>query len=560
MRLLEKARQQIVRAIPRVPRKMPSLAQLQHIDLFLEQWEKNFVGALGAIALIAFIGIVWSVKNLNTVPVAAEGGDFQEVIVGNPRHLNPLFAATDVDRALTNIVFLPLCDIFHRGVPSLAEKCELTGEKTVTITLADRTWHDGEPVTAEDVLFTVQTMQNKTVGSPWYELARWVSVGTDSEGRVIINARQPIPELKTLVSLGVVPAHVWRDVAPQRMSTDERNLQPVGSGAFSVVAATADRDGFVQLVSLEAFEDFKPRRAYLDELVFRVAADDAEAQDLFRTRQVDALFSTDPAQTDELVKRDVHRHEITPPVVVSLFFNPLHHRGLRNRDTREAFALAVHRVDVVKHALKGNGVPLRAALPASVLKNPSALQVDTDVAAAAAFFKKNPLRGATSTLSLGIPALPTYQALANTITEQLAAVGVKVMSSVIGTGNAKDMLSHDLVLLGQDYGLAGNVASYWHSSASGVGGANYARYQIREVDGWLEQLQTDARPDERAALLEKINKRLVFDSPAVFLFQPVYHYYVSNKIKGVSTPAVGDASERFRTIGDWYVVTARARK
>lgn len=557
MSLLQKAHELLSRLNLRLPRTRPTLAQLQHIDLFLESWEKKFVGALGALAIIALGGVAWSVRNLSTVPAPAEGGDLQEVLIGNPRHLNPLFATTDADRAITNIVFLPLCDSFNRGVPALATQCEFNGAKTVTITLAERSWHDGEPVSSADVIFTLQAMQNKEVGSPWYELARWVSVGTDNEGRIVINARQPIPELKTLMTLGSIPAHVWRDVPPRQMVAHELNLHPVGSGPFTVTDTIADRDGYVQVVNLEAFEDYLPRRAFLDEIVFRIAADHAAAYDMFRTRQVDALFATDPAEAQELVKRDVQRYEITPPIVVSLFFNQLHQRAFRTPAVREAIVRAIDRAAIVKDSLKEHGVPTRAPFPTSMLKNPTTLQVDTEVMAAREVFKKNPLGNASSTLLIGTPPLPTYESVAHQIVSQLATVGVNASISAMSIDNTKDVSAHDLVLFGQDYGAAGNAASYWHSSASGNGGANYARYQIREVDTWLEQLQTDGRPEARAALLEKINKRIVYDDPAVFLFQPVYQYYVSNKVRGVTVDTAGDPSDRFRTVSAWYTRMTR---
>lgn len=574
MRLLKKARQRfqdimatmkrpdraIIQAV--VPRKTPTLAQLQHIDLFLDTWEKNLIGALGFVAIISLIGIIWSIKIFNTVPGPAQGGSLTEVLIGTPRHINPIFAVTDTDRTLSHILFLPLCDSFNENVPALAT-CEFAStQKSVGITLSDRTWHDGEPVTADDVVFTLQTMQNTAVGSPWRALATRVTVTKDSTNHITISARQPIPELKTVASLGIVPKHVWASVEPARMVNDEANLKPIGSGPFEFHSNSLDRDGFVEQIDLDAFPDFKPQRAYLDELDFRIAQDDASAHDMFRTRQVDALFVHDPAETEELVKRDVRRYEIAPPAVVSLFFNPTHNAVFKKRDVRQAFARALDRTELVKQVLKGNGTPTRSPFPASMIKEPGATQPDVDTAQAATLFKANPVTPTTSsTLILGIPALPIYQAIADDIKKQLAPLGVNLTSAIIGSGTKTGaMLSYDMLLLGQDYGPSGNPFPFWHTSTSGETGTNYARYQIKEVDGWLEQLQVDGRPDSRASLLEKLNARLVADSPAIFLFQPTYQYYVSNTVKNVSVPQSGDPSERFATVASWYSNTKRVHK
>lgn len=571
MRLLKKARQRIqefVRTMKRpdralianvLPSKRPTLAQVQHIDLFLDTWEKNVIGAMGFLALVSIIGFFWSIKILNTVQGPAEGGSFQEVLVGSPRHINPIFAVTDTDRTLSNILFLPLCDTFNRDIPALAESCEFNGQKTVTITLADRLWHDGKPIIADDIVFTLQTMQNETVGSPWRALANKVTVTKNTDKQVVITARQPIPELKTLTSIGIIPKHLWGSIEPARMMNDELNLKPIGSAAFAYKTSIVDRDGFVENIDLEAFQEFKPRRAYLNELVFRIAPDDISAYELFRMRQVEALFVHDPAQTEELVKRDVRRHEITPPIIVSLFFNPSHTSIFKKKEVRQAFALAIDRSKIVKEALKENGVPARAPFPLTMVKEPQLVQPETDITLATEAIKKNP--SAATTYILGVPALPTYQAIAENIRLQLAPLGLTIKPVIIGSGTPTGaLLSYDLLLLGQDYGLSGNPFPYWHSSASGEVGTNYARYQIKEVDTWLELLQSDARPENRTSLLNKLSQRLVVDSPAVFLFEPTYQYYISNKIKGVTIPSNIDGSERFARIANWYTATTRVHK
>ena len=194
-----------------------------------------------------------------------------------------------------------------------------------------------------------------------------------------------------------------------------------------------------------------------------------------------------------------------------------------------------------------------------MLKEPQTVQPETDLEQAKDLIKKNPT--AATTYTLGVPALPTYQAIAENIRAQLAPLGITIKPAIIGSGTQTGaLLSYDLLLLGQDYGLSGNPFPYWHSSASGETGTNYARYQIKEVDSWLEQLQTDARPENSSTLLNKINQRLINDSPAIFLFEPTYQYYVSNKVQGVTIPGTLDASERFARIADWYTKTSRVHK
>ncbi len=576
MRLLEKARERIRdfttsvkrpgRALtPSITRpKIPSLAQLQHIDLFLETWEKNLIGALGFVALLSFVGIFVSIHLLNTVAAPTEGGTLQEVLVGAPRHINPLFAVTDTDRTLSNIFFLPLCDVYNRGIPTLARTCDFSNPKSVTITLDDRVWHDGTPITSDDVIFTITAMQNKAVGSPWRALAARVVASKDPSGRVIITTKQPTPELKTLTSLGIIPHNLWTAVDPARMIMSDLNLKPVGSGPFRFGSITFDRDGGIDSFNLDVFKNFKPQRAFIDELNFRIAPDNSSAYDMFRTRQVDALFVHDTVQTDELVKRDVQQFTVTPPIIISLFFNPTHNANLKKRDVRTAFALALNRSDLISQDLKGIGVATRAPFPSSMLSSPNSTEPDLNVVQATDLFKKNLSANnaaTSSTFTLGIPALPAFGAVAENIKKQLAPFGVTIVPQIIGSGTKTGaLLSYDLLLLGQDYGLNANPIPFWSTTASAESGANYARYQIKEVDGWLEQLSVENRPDARTALLQKINQRLVADVPAVFLFQPIYQYYIANKLSGVTISNSGDPNDRFATVVSWFLNTKRVQK
>lgn len=575
MRLLREGRQQVHKFMRErgkrldrkflrsfIPQKFPSLAQLQHVELFLDSWEKHVIGAAGAVAIAAFAGILYSIWSLNTVPLPSTGGDFQEVLVGSPRYINPILAISDTDRTLTNIMFLPLCDSFNRGVPALASSCEVTDNKRAVITLADRTWDDGEKITIDDVKFTLETLQNTTVNSPWSPLARRFTFGTDTSGNIIINAKQITPEMRTLLSIGVIPAHIWKDIEPANMRSNSYNTKPVGSGAYKFGRIVADGDDIIQSLTLDSVDDFHPHTAYINEISFRFTDSENSARELFRTRQVDSLFLYDPTNTAELVKHDVHRFEITTPTVVSLFFNPLHNALMRKPDFRKAITLAIDRSKIVKDALGGSATPTRAPLPTSMVREPSAVQPDTDLTAAADLFKKTIPANTTTTLTIGIAQDFASQAVADSIRDQLAPFNITVVSSMVDPFDAGTNLigDYDMLVLGQDYGTVNDPYPYWHSSASGKSGANYARYQIREVDGWLEQLSSETNADMRQKLLDKITARLVSDVPAMFLYQPSYQYYASNKILGITLPTDGEPIDRFQKAFEWFIKSSRGLK
>jgi ABC-type transport system substrate-binding protein len=124
------------------------------------------LGFLASITLIAssfFIGTAILDKYF-FVSVPKHGGSLNEGVIGRPRLINPVVAKTEVDRDLVSLIysglFRPTGDTLE---PDLAEKVEISEDgKIYTVTLkSDATFHDGKPLTASDVIFTVERIQNK---------------------------------------------------------------------------------------------------------------------------------------------------------------------------------------------------------------------------------------------------------------------------------------------------------------------------------------------------------------------------------------------------------------
>ncbi len=552
MRLLTEGRRILAQFVPRA---WPTFAQWKHAPLFLSQREKNIIAGASVIALIAFGGVLWQSRQLLTVAVPARGGDLTEALVGEPRFINPMFAATDSDRTLTSLVFLPLCDTEERGTPALASSCVRDAQGRYIITLEERSWQDGEPITSNDVVFTFNLMQNESAGSVWRSLAQQVTVGADGARRIIITPHSATQYLPLLLSRGILPAHRWRNVPIAQLRTHDLNRRPVGSGPFAITTVVTDTNGSIRRLMLNAFDDFRPQRAYLNSLTLLVATDEAEAADFFRTRQVDAFVMNDPTRAQEAIKRDVKKYEIRPSVVVSLFLNPQGSALLKQKSVRQAFARAIDRAALISEALHGVGVPTRTPFPTRILPSSGlTAQPAQDISAAkTALAAMN-----SSSLIIAIPPAPAFTALAGIIQKQLLAVGINTERQVVDPATDPDsLLKAPLILLGQDYSLRA-VSPHWHSQSSGVGGTNFARYQIKEVDAWLELLAKESRSAERNVLLKKISDRLATDVPAIFLYQPTYEYYVAATFQGIQMNEITDPTERFMQIQNWYVKTQRA--
>jgi peptide/nickel transport system substrate-binding protein len=97
----------------------------------------------------------------------------------------------------------------------------------------------------------------------------------------------------------------------------------------------------------------------------------------------------------------------------------------------------------------------------------------------------------------------------------------------------------------------------WHSTQIGGDGQNYAGLNDEDVDQLLEQARQSTDQKERAQLYRDFQDLFADEVPSLLLYYPVYNYAVDDMVKGVQLSPMMDASDRFRTIDQWYIKTRR---
>ena len=207
------------------------------------RWRLQLLIAVAAMAII----LAFVVYPRPSYVVPDRGGAYVEAISGLPKLLNPILATPDsIDSDLASLVFSGLTKLNERGepAPDLALSWEVSADnKTYTFTLREGVqWQDGEPFSAADVVFTLRAMQDAAYqGSP--ELAQlWRNVRVESPDPRTVrfqlrDAYAPLPEF---ASIGILPAHLLRDVPATELPGYAFNARPVGTGRFRVKAASRD--------------------------------------------------------------------------------------------------------------------------------------------------------------------------------------------------------------------------------------------------------------------------------------------------------------------------------
>ena len=152
-------------------KKFPSVNQWKQFFKLLNKKEKKVFSFLASVAFISLITLGITLFITNTQVTADYGGSLREGVIGEPRFINPLYLSNqDADRDVVEVLFSGLMKYNEKGeiINDLIESLEIKDQgRIVELTLRpDLYWHDKEPFTADDVVFTVNLVQEPQAQSP----------------------------------------------------------------------------------------------------------------------------------------------------------------------------------------------------------------------------------------------------------------------------------------------------------------------------------------------------------------------------------------------------------
>jgi len=583
-------------------RKFPSLRQFKYLGSVLSKSElltMRIALAVFAFSVIAIGARLWMV---HVVPVPARGGEYVEAVIGAPSLPNPLYASgSDVDADLARLMYAGLMAETPDGrlVPDLAESYDLSedGSEYVFRLKDDLTWHDGQKLTVDDILFTLNLIQNQDYKSPLLPLFRGVTGERVDDRTIKFKLANPSVGFLAALTVGILPTHVWQDVPPSGFTLADYNLKPIGAGPFKFKSLVRDRLGAVRSYTMERFNG-AATPALLDRVTFRFYPDSETAANAVASRQADGMGFVPLEDRDKIESRhDLTRYSLRLPQYTAVFLNPKNQALWKDDAVRAALVLATPRDKIVADVLHGDAVlaesPILAGLPgydANVKQpayDPEAAKASLEKAGYVFATPTSTYRelAKTKTITIGsgkkavkktvadgtpIPLkfkLTTvnreeYVAVANALAEAWKAVGFEVeVATVPVTNVSRDLLKtkdYEALLFGEVIGADQDPYPFWHSSQSGDGGFNLSVYANRAVDDALTAGRTTTSTEARAPSYAAVAKKIVADAPAVFLYTPLYPYYVGNDIRGVTEDLVATPADRLSGIRDWYQKTRRA--
>ena len=349
-------------------RKIPTPAQLAYLPRMLNVKEKRSLLAALLVFIIASALLGGRVWLRVTTAAPKSGGSYMEGLIGVPRFINPLLASSnDTDRDISSLVFAGLFRIDHTGglVPDMADSISVSeDQKVYTIALKENlTWHDGEPISADDIVYTIHAIQDPALKSPLRITFTGIEIAPIDRKTIMFTLQRPFPSFLSALTVGILPEHIWYSIPTAQAHLAEYNIKPIGSGKYKFKSLTKDSTGVIRSMSLQRFDEFHGARPYIDELTFKFYSDFPTALEALQNKNVEGL-SFLPISYQGALKdsKNIELKRLTIPQYNALFFNPEHNALLKDRVIRSALARAVDRDRIVREALGANGTAIMAPL------------------------------------------------------------------------------------------------------------------------------------------------------------------------------------------------------
>ena len=554
--------------------------------VFIKLSLKEKLILLGGIAIFITSGFLlfsqWFNQNTQTIPI--NGGTLKEGIVGQPTFINPIFSqSNEVDRDLSSLIFSSILKSNGEGgfAFDLAFDIKVEEEgKVWNIYLKDNIfWHDGKQLTSDDVIFTIETIQNPATRSPLFTSWQGVTAERVSKRAVKLILKNPYYFFENnLRDLKIIPQHLFANIPPENIKLSEYGLTPIGSGPFKFKSVKKRRDGFITDFILEANKDYYDKKPYLNNLVIKFYPNEEELIRAFNYRLIDSFGGISAKNLKEVYRRH-QLFEFYQPKYYALFFNQTLTKPLQDKNVRIALNLALDKSNIIKEVFDGRAFVAEGpilpfmrgynTIANETQEEAGSLEKAKEILETAGWkIKENDENGKIRSklienqetpleFEVIVPQSEILIETARILEEIWTKIGVKVNLKIVSLteieNNYFNNRSYQIIIFGNILNNEPDLFSFWHSSQKFPPGLNLALYENKTVDALIEKSRQNPDQEERLKDLTSIQDLIKQDQPAVFLYSPIYLYIVSNKLKGLETKVITLPSERFIDISNWSI-------
>ncbi len=559
-------------------KKMPQWRQFKQLPKVLSKREFLIIKISAALILVVAISLFYFdyYQKLTTLP--KDGGEFSEALIGSPLYINPILSQSnlDADQDLSALIFSGLLK-YDKNLDltnDLAESYEISeDQKTYTFHLRqDAKWHDGQDLTASDVVFTVLSIQNPDFKSPLFRSFEGVTVEKVDDYTVKFTLSEPYAAFLNVLTVGILPQHLWYDIPPLSAKLAVYNQKPIGSGPYKFKSLIKEKSGVIKAYTLEKNKDYYGKIPYIDKIVFKFYPDYDTAINALTNKEVQNLSFLPKEYLEKFKnKRDFNLYDVNLSQYTAIFFNQSNNDLLKNKNLREALSYAIDKNKIIEDVLQNQGQVIDGPILPGFLgynsdikkyeynpeKAVELLVNDGWILTDNIFTKKDQELKITLTTVNQTANVKT----ANLIKDFWTNIGVNVELQIVSKDDIENQIinprNYQALLYGEIIGYDPDLFPFWHSSQRDYPGVNLANYVNRKVDQLLEEARLTNDTKIRDEKYHEFQDLLIEDLPAIFLYNPTYTYPVTTKIKGFDLQRMAKPFDRFIDIENWYIKTRK---
>ena len=556
----EETREKLLRV-----RSIPIFERIQDRIKTLSSGDRVLFYILSVLFSIASVSGFYALEQSLLIEVPAYGGTLVEGEVGSPRFINPLLAISDADRDLSALTYAGLMGLSGTGelIPVLAESYDISPDgKTYTFILRKGVqFSDGSPVTADDIVFTVQKAQDPALKSSKYADWSGVRVVAVDQHTVRFTLAKPYAPFLGLTTIGILPSRIWNKVSDEEFPFSILQSVPIGAGPFKVSNVSRGTSGLIESVSLVGNPDFALGRPYLDGIRFNFYSRTEDLASAVKSGDVESAYDVGS------------ENALTSPYarVFGVFWNPSEKRVYSRTEVRKALSLALDRQYIIDSVLGGYATAIIGPVPpgGSVAQSPvpqfehriaTAAEVLTSAGwvydGSARVWKNAAAKQILDGIIMRTSNVPELKNVASAVKSDWEKLGIPVTIELYEPGDLSQNVirprKYEALLYGMVIGRDQDLYAFWSSQERNDPGLNIALYANKTVDALLENVREQTSQKTRNDNLQKIEDIISAEYPAAFIYSPNFTYVVPDDLRGVKLPQIILPADRFATVVSWY--------
>ena len=496
---------------------------------FTEKERRIFLVALFMFAVSGFL-LALSAFNVKTVEVPVKSSLYREGIVGQPIKVNPIIASADADRDLVELLFGNLLELSEN------HKVSDDGKTWNVVLKTDLKWSDGKPLTSDDVIFTIDAIQNTESRSPLFLTWQGVIANRISELEIEFTLRTPyVFFLDNLKEFKVIPRHIFGALPAANLYLSDFNLEPIGSGPYRFASFKKRKDGFITDYYLEANENFSGQQPFIKNFQVKFYENSEGLIRAFNAKRIDGFGGLNPDDAGKLTLS----HQVlekSVPQYYAVFINKSAKPSLGFKSVLAALNLATDKQKLVREALRGKAFPVNSpilplmeeyseeitssSLKFSVSMASEVLSKDKWVVNEETKFREKNIGKQKEVLdfSIVVPNIPFLIKTVDILKEDWGQIGVKLTPIILDPADVVNEViktrNYQMLIFGNILNSNPDIFSFWHSSERFYPGFNLALYENKKVDSLLESIRRNTDAESRKTELAQLQRIIAEDSRA----------------------------------------------